>query len=278
MLIDSHQHFWRYNAAEFGWIPDEMSSIRRDFMPGDLRVEVGPNGLDGVVSVQARQSEEETSWLFELAAAADGFIRGVVGWVPLVESDVPERLARYVESPKFVGVRHVLQAEPDAFMAGAEFNRGLRTLADFDLAYDVLILERQLPEAISLVDRHPRLRFVLDHLGKPRNDVGEIEPWRSNIRELAKRPNVWCKVSGGMTESQLDWTAATVRPYLDAVLDAFGPARLTYGSNWPVAEAAGGYRKWLDAIAEWAAPLADDERQWIFARAACEVYGLEVSR
>jgi L-fuconolactonase len=276
MVIDAHQHFWRYTDQEFGWIGDAMANLRRDFLPADLKREMAASDVSAVVSVQARQTERETEWLLDLAAEHQ-WICGVIGWVPLVAEDLSDRLARYQSHRKLVGVRHVVQGEPDGFLARADFNRGVKMLRAFGLVYDLLIVERQLPETIAFVDRHPAQVFVLDHLAKPRIDTGEMEPWGSNLRELARRENVWCKVSGGITEADLRWTPAKLRPYLDAALESFGPRRLMFGSNWPVTEAAGGYHAWLDAVRSWAAPLSDDEQRWLFAESAISAYKLKVT-
>src|SRR5688572_25340857 len=198
MQIDAHHHFWKYDPLQYEWIDDSMSAIRRDFLPPDLAREMKQTGVDAVISVQARQTLEETEWLLDLAAAND-FIAGVVGWVPLVSPSVGDDLARLlsVARGKLKSLRHVLQAEPDEnYPLDDHFTVALRHLARMDLAYDILIFERQLPTAIQLVDRHPNLTFVLDHIAKPRIRENILSPWRENIRELAKRENVYCKLSG----------------------------------------------------------------------------------
>ena len=179
MVIDTHQHFWHYTTDEFGWIPDDMAGIRRDFLPADLAPLLAANHVDGVIAVQARQTEAETRWLLQLADQ-HAFIHGVIGWLDLRSAGIGSQLEEFFGGA-FVGVRHVLQGEPDAFMEGADFNRGLAAVAQANLTYDLLVFERQLPAAIALVDRHPRLRFVLDHFGKPRIDIDELEPWRTNL-------------------------------------------------------------------------------------------------
>jgi L-fuconolactonase len=270
MVIDTHQHFWRYTKEEFGWIPDDSASIRRDYLPADLAPILKANEVDGVIAVQARQSEEETRWLLELVDEHP-FIHGVVGWLDLRSPNIASRLEDFAGGA-LVGLRHILQGEPDAFMEDADFNRGLSALADADLTYDLLVIERQMPAAIKLVDRNPKLRFVLDHFGKPRLDFDQLEPWRTHLRELATRPNVSCKVSGGITEIALDWTPARLRPYLDSTLEAFGPSRLIFGSNWPVCEPAGGYGAWIAALRGWAALLSASEQTALFGKNAAEFY------
>jgi L-fuconolactonase len=275
MIIDAHHHFWNYSPQEYGWISDEMKVLRRDFGPDDLRREAAAAGVDGVVSVQARQTVEETRWLLELAGAND-FIRGVVGWVPLVSPEVARDLERFASHPKLKGVRHVLQDEPDDdYALRDDFNRGIGELKRFNLRYDILIYERQLPQAIRLVDRHPEQVFVLDHVAKPRIKAGAISPWRENIKELARRGNVFCKVSGMATEADWQqWTPAQLRPYFDAALEAFGPRRLMFGSDWPVCLLACDYARWVTTVRDFAAELSDAERARLFGGTATEAYGL----
>ena len=276
MIIDAHHHLWRYDAREYDWIGDDMSVLRRDFLPSDLETEIRAAGVDGTVAVQARQTVEETRWLLEIAAR-DGNIRGVVGWVPLVDPNVERDLERFADgSPKLRGVRHVLQGEPDdRYMLRDDFRRGIALLEKFGLCYDILVFERHLPPARELVDRHPNQTFVLDHVAKPRIKSGEIEPWRRDLIELARRPNVFCKLSGMVTEADwLRWTPAALQPYADVVLEAFGPRRVMFGSDWPVCLLACPYREWLDVVRSWIAPLSPDERARMLAGTAIEAYGL----
>ena len=213
MKIDSHHHFWKYNPVEYDWISDEMKVIRRDFLPSDLRRESNLAGVDGVISVQARQTVEETKWLLKLAAAND-FIKGVVGWLPLVSKTLTQDLEQFAAHQKLKGLRHVLQGEPDeSYLLNPDFNAGIRAIKPFNLVYDLLFFERQLPAAIQFVDRHPSQLFVLDHIAKPRIKDGLQEPWNKNIRELARRENVYCKISGMVTEADWSaWTEAQLQP------------------------------------------------------------------
>jgi L-fuconolactonase len=274
-VIDAHQHFWRYNPTEFGWIGDSMSAIRRDFLPDDLRAGAKAAGVDGVVSVQARQTVEETLWLLDLAEE-DELIRGVVGWMPLDSADLSKELEKVAHRRKLRGVRHVLQDEADnQYMLGEDFGRGISLLRRFDLRYDLLIFERQLPLAIRLVDRHPTQPFILDHMGKPKIKSAELEPWASNMRELAKRPNVWCKVSGMVTEADWRaWTPPVLRPYFDSALEAFGPKRLMIGTDWPVCLLACPYQRWIETVRQWAESLTEGEQADLFQNAAIQAYGL----
>jgi L-fuconolactonase len=247
-VIDAHHHLWRYSAAEYAWIDDSMAALRRDFLPADLVVELAMAGVDGAVAVQARQILEETRWLLELARSCDA-IRGVVGWAPLAAPDFADSVSALATDPKLVGLRHIVQAEPKGFLDGADFNRGINALQENDLIYDVLIVEAQLDETIRFVDRHRHQPFVLDHIAKPKIATTEIEPWRTRIRELSKRRNVCCKLSGMVTEdSWSSWSIESVRPYLDTVVEAFGPDRLMAGSDWPVCLVATSYPRWWQTL------------------------------
>lgn len=275
MTIDSHHHFWRYTAKDYGWIPSDWSALRRDFLPTDLAPVLAGAGVDGVITVQARQSLVETDWLLSLAARHD-FIRAVVGWVPLIDPAIEARLDRFAPDPKLRSLRHVLQSEPDdAYMLRADFNRGIRALTRRGLAYDILILESHLPATIRFVDAHPNQVFILDHIAKPRIAAGEIEPWATHLRELARRPNVSCKLSGMITEADVvTWTPPQLQPYFDVVLEAFGPHRLLFGSDWPVCLAGASYAQWKTTVESATRTLSANERAAIFGGNARTIYGL----
>jgi L-fuconolactonase len=233
--IDAHQHFWQYNPAEHVWMTDEMAALKRDFLPTDLKPLLDDLGFEGCVAVQARQNLEETRWLLSLADQHD-FIFGVVGWVDLRSAELAAQLERFAGHPKLVGVRHIVQDEPDDnFMLREDFLRGIARLADFGLTYDVLVFPRQLPAAIRLADAFPQQLFVLDHVAKPPIAEGTLDRWEGGLRELATMPNLWCKLSGMVTEARWKvWQREDFRRYLDVVFDAFGPERLMIGSDWPV--------------------------------------------
>ena len=252
MRIDAHQHFWRYNADEFGWIDDSMSSLRRDFGPDDLKPELERAGFQGSIAVQARQSLEETRWLLELAGASP-LILGVVGWVDLRSPEVRSQLQALAGNPKLVGVRHVVQSEPDErFLLDSEFLRGITVLEEFDLTYDILIYPRHLPVAAEFVRHFPRQRFVLDHLAKPLIKSASIRPWEAGMRELAKFPNLYCKLSGMVTEADWqNWKPEHLTPYLDIAVDCFGPDRLMIGSDWPVCTAAASYKQTMNVVLDY---------------------------
>jgi L-fuconolactonase len=275
MRIDAHQHFWRYNPDEYGWIDDSMARLRRDFLPSDLQPELERGGFDGCIAVQARQTIEETRWLLELATALQ-FILGVVGWVDLQSENVRSQLKEFSINPKLLGVRHVVQAEPDdRFMLRPEFLRGVAALDEFGLTYDILIYPRHLPVAAEFVKRFPRHRFVLDHLAKPYIRKQEIEPWRSDLRRLAEFPNVYCKISGMVTEADWGtWTAEQIAPYINVALDCFGAERLMMGSDWPVCTVAASYARTMSLMIEFLKGHSDDERDAILGGTAAKFWRL----
>ena len=272
MRLDSHQHFWRYDAVQYPWIPPG-SPLHRDWLPADLAPLLAQAKLDGCIAVQARQTIEESRWLLGLADVSP-IIKGVIGWVDLRSERVEEQLAEFAGHPKFVGVRHVVQDEPEvSFMLGAEFQRGIGRLQQFGLTYDLLIFPKQLPAAIELVRKFPEQRFVLDHIAKPAIKDGTMSPWREQIRELAQARNVMCKVSGLVTEARHDdWKADDFKPYLDTVTEAFGPGRLMFGSDWPVCLLAGSYEEVFRLVEEYFAGLSVLERAAIFGVTAETFY------
>jgi L-fuconolactonase len=269
MRIDAHQHFWRYNAEEYDWIDDSMSALRRDFLPADLKPELGAAGFDACIGVQARQTLEETRWLLELAGQ-NPFIAGAVGWVDLRADNVRQQLATAATNPKLIGVRHIVQAEPDDhFLLRPNFLRGIAALQEFDLTYDILIYPRHLPVAVEFVQRFPEQRFVLDHLAKPFIKAQTVEPWASQLRELAKNPNVFCKLSGMVTEADWkNWKAEHFRPYLETAFEAFGPDRLMIGSDWPVCKVAGSYGQVMSVVTDFLDRHTPDAREKILGKNA----------
>jgi L-fuconolactonase len=271
--LDSHQHFWRYTAADYGWIDDTMAVLRRDFLPVDLKPVLDQTGQDGCIAVQARQSEAETRWLLRLADEAP-WIRAVVGWVDLALAEVADRLDA-LRHERLRGIRHVLQAEPDDYSRSSAFRRGLAELARRGLVYDLLVYAPQLPVAIELVRAFPDQAFVLDHMGKPRVRAGEHSTWARDLLVLASLPNVACKLSGLVTEAEWrTWTNASLRPYFETVLEAFGPKRLMFGSDWPVCLSAATYARWHQVAAAWTGPLSASERAAIEGGTAATWYRL----
>lgn len=273
--IDAHQHFWRYNPAEHGWMTDPMAAIRRDFLPEDLKPLLDGLGFDGCIAVQARQNLEETRWLLELAGQHD-FIHGVVGWVDLRSPELVGQLQQFTGQRKLVGVRHLVQDEPDnEFMLGEEFRRGIARLAEFELAYDVLIYPRQLKAAIGLVGLFPDQRFVLDHIAKPSIAEGGLEPWANGLRELSKAPNLCCKLSGMVTEARWGtWRPDDFRPYLDVVFDAFGPERLMIGSDWPVCTLSASYEAAMGIVLRYLEQFSKTEQDGILGGNCARFYKL----
>ena len=278
MIIDSHQHFWHYQPARDAWITGDMSVIRRDFLPEDLTPELDRNGVTASVAVQASQSEEETQFLLDLARDKDR-ICGVVGWLDLQSERVTERLQAWRGHEKLRGFRHVAQAEPDdRFLVRDEFVRGVRALAEFGFTYDILIFPRQLPAAIGLVKRCPGQRFVLDHVAKPPIKMGDIESWARDIRALASAGDVYCKLSGMVTEH--DWRSWQQRDfdrYLDVVFEAFGPHRLMFGSDWPVCLVAASYAQVKQIVVDYTQRNAPDFLGSIMGGNAAQFYGVKIS-
>ncbi|MGA2265848.1 MAG: amidohydrolase family protein [Phycisphaerae bacterium] len=274
MRIDAHHHFWRYNAAEYAWISESMGVLHRDFLPQHLAAEMQQAAVDGVVSVAARQTVAETAWLLELAGKHD-FIRGVVGWVPLASPKVRDDLERFAKNPKLKAVRHVLQRESDDYMLRPDFNEGLKALRPLGLVYDILIFERQLPTTLQFVDRHPQQVFVVNHIAKPRIRENILQPWKDLILELARRPRVHCKLSGLVTEADWGaWTPSQLRPYAETALEAFGPRRVMFGSDWPVCLVACGYSRWREVAEGFISELSPAEQQRVWAGTAVEAYKL----
>lgn len=278
MRIDSHQHFWTLNEQDYPWIQRDWP-IHRDFGPGELEPLLDAHGFDGCIAVQARQTLSESESLLAVAKAAPRVL-GVVGWVDLRAEALDDDLARLCADPRFVGARHIAQDEPDdSFLSRPDVQRGIGRLARYGLTYDVLVFERQLPSAIELVRRFPEQSFVLDHIAKPKIRSNELSPWRERIRELARSPNVVCKVSGLVTEADWEkWSPAQLKPYLDVVLEAFGPERVLFGSDWPVCTLAASYTRVVDVAEAFSEQFSASERERFFGGTAYQVYGLGRAR
>ena len=274
MRIDAHQHFWRHDPVRDSWITDEMCVLRRDFLPGEFETVLMGAGMDGSIAVQADQSEMETRFLLEIAERHPAVL-GVVGWVDLLASNLSERLEFFSRFERFRGVRHIAQAEPDDFLERTDVQRGIGKLRHFDLTYEILVYPRQLPAALALVEQLPDQAFVLDHMAKPLIAEGVTEPWATQMRELAKHPNVWCKVSGLVTEGdRTRWRSPDFRPYLDVAFEAFGPGRLMFGSDWPVCLLAAEYKQVVELIEAYVEQLSSTERADVFGRNAVTFYDL----
>ncbi len=275
MRVDAHQHFWRYDPAEYDWIGEGMERLARDYLPADLAPLLAAEGIAGSVAVQARQTIEETRWLLDLAAKHPAIL-GVVGWVDLRSNEVGEQLREFAANPRFFGVRHVVQNEPDVrFLLGEAFVGGLRQLHGFGLTYDLLLYPPQLPAAVELAGMMPEQPFVLDHLAKPLIKPGILDPWQADLRALARHPNVSCKLSGLVTEAAWQgWKRADFAPYLEVALEAFGPKRLMMGSDWPVCLLAAEYPDVVAIVTDFIARLSDSEQALILGGTANRFYGL----
>ena len=274
MRIDAHQHFWKYDSAQYPWIP-RKSPLERDWLPSDWQEQASPAGMEGSIAVQARQTVEESRWLLHLA---DHFsaIKGVVGWVDLRSNEVERQLADLSRHAKFVGVRHVVQDEPDdRFMLQSDFLGGIARLSEFELVYDLLLFPKQLPAAIELTRRFPEQPFVLDHIAKPNIRDRTFSPWRENIRELAQAPNVLCKASGMVTEALPGrWKQEDFRPYLDIVFEAFGEERIMFGSDWPVCLLSAGYREVFATLEDYLKQFTSTVRAKVLGETAAKFYGV----
>jgi L-fuconolactonase len=276
MNVDSHQHFWRYDPAAYPWMADDSHApLRRDYLPPDLLPLIEAAGIQATVAVQASQTLAETEMLLDLSDEFD-FIRGVVGWVDLRSHQVREQLSQYVLRKRFVGVRHIVHDEPDdRFMLQPDFLRGLAALAEFELTYDLLLRPQHLPAAIEVVRQFPRQRFVVDHIAKPLIKAGALAPWEAGLRELARFENVWCKVSGLVTEAAWRaWKPADFTPYLDVVFDCFGAGRLMFGSDWPVCTLAADYGQTVSLVRNYVRPLGSQVEAAVMGGNAVEFYEL----
>jgi L-fuconolactonase len=276
MHIDAHQHFWIYDPQEYQWIDGTMTPLRRDFLPADLQHELEGKGFQGSVAVQARQSLQETRWLLELAGQFS-FILGVVGWVDLRSPQVREDLQALARNPKLVGIRHIVQSEPDdRFLLQPDFLRGISLLGEFDLAYDILIYPKHLTVAVEFVRRFPEQRFVLDHMAKPEIRSGKINQWKKGIAELAAYPDVYCKLSGLVTEVDWNrWKPEDMRPYLDVAFEYFGANRLMIGSDWPVCTLAGSYSQVMGLVKEYLSGHSEREREAVLGGNAKRFWRLQ---
>ena len=272
--IDAHQHFWKFDPIRDAWIDDTMQASRRDFIPKDLHPILVSNGIQGCVAVQAEQSETETKFLLNHAAKND-FIKGVVGWVDLLADNLSERLTYFTKNPLFKGVRHVAQGEADDFLMRKDVQNGIGQLAQYGLTYDILVYAHQLPAAIELVCQFPNQPFVLDHIAKPKISEGVGGDWKANIRKLAAFPNVNCKLSGMVTETNnFKWNKSDFNPFLDLTIAEFGINRVMYGSDWPVCLLAAKYEEQLTIIEDYISTFSEHEQAMIMGGNAIEIYNL----
>lgn len=275
MIIDAHQHLWKYDPVRDNWIEDSMEVLREDFLPKDLKPILDANGVAGCIAVQADQSEEETEFLLK-CAQENPFLKGVVGWVDLMAGNVEERLANYSRNEYFKGVRHIVQAEKDDFLLNKDFQNGVGKLSQYGLSYDLLIYPRQFPATLEMVEKFPNQIFVLDHIAKPSVSEKLDAEWVKNILLLSKHENVFCKISGMVTETKnFEWVKSDFTPYLASVVSAFGTDRLLYGSDWPVCLLAADYKEVLGIIVDYFQNFSTLEKSKIFALNAIKAYNLD---
>ncbi len=272
--VDAHFHTWHFRAEEFGWIPDRAAALRRNFLLPDLQEVMREAGVGGAVAVQARRSVEETRFLLALDPGRE-VVRGVVGWASLVDDQLDRMLAEFAGERRLVGLREVIEAEPAGYLDQPAVDCGVRLVTERGSVFDLLVRADQMEEALRFVSRHPRQRFVLDHAAKPRIAEGLLEPWRRWLGELARHENVFCKLSGMVTEARWDaWDLGTLQPYLDAIVEAFGAGRLMVGSDWPVCTLATSYAGWWQVVEQYIAPWSETERAAVLGGNAVRWYGL----
>ncbi len=274
MIIDSHQHFWKYEPVKHSWIDEAMKTIRRDFLPEELALLYKENDITGSVVVEADQAETETAFLLNLASQ-HSFIKGVVGYTDLRAENAEERLAYFSQFPLLKGFRHVLQSQDPSFILQPSFMRGIGLLKQYGFTYDVLVFPKHLEAVKELVRKNPDQPFVLDHIAKPYIKKGEIKAWAKDISELAEFPNLFCKISGMVTEADYtQWKPEDLTPYLDQVVNAFGTQRIMYGSDWPVCLVAARYAQVLSIVKNYFSSFTPDEQAAFFAGNATRFYHL----
>lgn len=275
LRIDSHQHFWNYDPEKFDWITEEMSLIRKDFLPPDLKPVLQQNNFDGCVTIQVQQSEEENDYLLSTTKDHD-FIKGIVGWTDLQSKNIEERLTYLKSFKKLKGFRHILQGETKRdLMLSPQFKNGISFLNKYDFSYDILIFPDQLVFARELVKEFPDQRFVIDHLAKPYIKDGKIEEWENDMKAVSSFENVYCKISGMVTEADWkNWKPGDFSPYLDVVVKSFGTNRIMYGSDWPVCLVAASYQQQLNIVTEYFSSFSKSEQEAVFGGNAIKFYNL----
>ena len=278
MKIDAHQHFWKYSPDTHAWINEEMKVLKSDFLPEHLAPLLEKAGFDGCVAVQASQTNAENDFLLDLADNSD-IVKGVVGWLDLQGENLEQELEKYSQHPKFCGLRHIVQDEPDdRFLLGDKFMQGIAQLKKYSLTYDILVFEKQLPAAVEFTKAFPEQPFVLDHIAKPLISKGEIDAWEKYIRELATCQNVHCKLSGMVTEADWkNWKPEDFKPYLDIVFESFGADKLMIGSDWPVCLLAGGYSEVMQIVTDYINNLTEDQKAGILGGNATKFYNLKLN-
>lgn len=274
MIIDSHVHFWKYNKADLHWIDRNMKILQKDYLPSDLELTLKRNHVDGCIAVQAITAEVETRFLAELANSHP-FIKGVVGWADLKADNAEKKLTELKEYSSIVGIRHIVQSEPDDFLYDKKFRAGISLLKEFGYTFDLLIYSRQLKAAVDFVRAFPEQSFIIDHCAKPDIKNRELENWRKGISDLAMFPNVSCKLSGLITEAGWkDWSPADFYPYLDVVFESFGTERLMFGSDWPVLLLSGIYVQWKSLLEKYMEKYLMEQKEAVFGLNALNIYGI----
>lgn len=275
MRIDAHQHFWQYNRIEYDWMSDKMEILKQDHLPSDLKPLLEQIGFEGSIAVQARQLLKETDWLLALSDEYE-LIKGVVGWVDLRSSEIQLQLEKYAHFEKLKGVRHVVQDEKDDnFVLGTAFQNGIAQLNSYNLTYDLLIFPKQLPASIKLVEKFPEQPFVLDHIAKPDIKNRKVSGWEEDIRTLAGYENVYCKLSGMVTEAEWNnWKAEECKVYLDIIIEAFGTKRVMIGSDWPVCTLCGSYKVVMDIVLNYIQQFDTDTREAIMGNNCAKFYNI----
>jgi len=275
-MIDTHIHFWNYNKIKDAWITDEMKVLQRDFFPEHLENELSKNNVEGIVAVQADQSENETQFLSDLADK-NSIIKGIVGWVDLQSANIERKLLYYLNNPKIKGFRHIVQSENEGFLANKKFLNGISFLKKAGFTYDILIYENQLKEAIKFVNKFPDQKFIIDHCAKPGIKNKSISEWKTLMKEIARNENVCCKISGLITEAKWnEWNEKDLYPYLDAVFESFGTESLLFGSDWPVMLLSGNYTLWKNLLEKYMSQFPSEQKQKVFRENAIYFYNLNI--
>jgi L-fuconolactonase len=274
-MIDAHVHFWKYNKIKDAWITDEMKLLQNDFLTQHLQPVLIENKIDGVIAVQADQSENETRFLLALANE-NAIIKGIVGWIDLQNENLENKLLHYSKYNIIKGFRHIVQGEPDGFLENKKFLNGIKALQVFGFTYDILIYEKQLKEAVEFVNKFPTQKFIIDHCAKPSIKNNRIKEWKILMNEIAKNENIYCKLSGLITEAAWNiWNEKDFYPYLDVAFEAFGTDRLLFGSDWPVMLVSGIYDQWKKLLENYMMNFSIAEKQKVFEENAIKFYNLK---
>lgn len=274
MQVDTHVHFWKYNKKRDGWITGDMKLLQKDYLPQTISQTLKRNDIDACIAVQVDQSEVETFFLMELSKTHD-VIKGVVGWVDLQKENIQKRLQYFSQYPIIKGWRHIVQGEPSNFLLRTDFLRGIRALQAYNYTYDVLIFHHQLKPALEFISLFPEQKFIIDHCAKPDIANKKMDEWKSLIQQIAKHPNVYCKLSGLFTETKWkQWSPSEFYPYLDVIFEAFGTGRLMYGSDWPVMLLSGIYVQWKSLLEKYMENFNQEEREKVFGENAIRFYNL----